>query len=558
MAPEAAILRARAFISKGLCGKALRGLESLPALVKKKVPSPEILIFRADCAEMNMEYDEAARFLQEIWFHHSGSPQADIAQARLEDLQARGVSLPEASLDDRRKRAEWLLGAGRYRDAQVEFSMLAGIAPQEEGHALRILEGEALVRLREYDQAVELFEAVAVESEDPQEVREALFWLGRVAARRSQLEALYDVEHRLAENHPRSAQRARVIYYIADILEDRGDKDGARQAFESILVDFPSGRVAEDTAWRLGWLAYMDGEFDEAIWRFGHFVDRNPSDPESAQYLYWIGRSAEKAGRADEALRAFSRACSLKLRSYYCQRSSVRFARLPIFSFMPASLSPENRFSEPSLSRISLSFSLASQRINGFSLYPEESEPSVVSHPAFFVVSELIAMRMLPEARKELAQLGRHKRWDSESILFLSDLFDRIGDPYQSLRLVRLYYNDLIANGGSGVPERFWRLAFPSAQVLDTFEHYPVEGIDPYLASAVAREESAYNAAVVSRAGAIGLMQLMPYTAREVARDLGLGDVQAEDLKDPVLNIRLGSRYLRDLIDRFEGNWVLA
>lgn len=78
------------------------------------------------------------------------------------------------------------------------------------------------------------------------------------------------------------------------------------------------------------------------------------------------------------------------------------------------------------------------------------------------------------------------------------------------------------------------------------------------LALAVARQESAFRADAVSPAGARGLMQLMPATANEVARRHGIAYRSVHQLFDPSLNIRLGTRYYRDMLDRFQGNRILA
>ncbi|MBF0470544.1 MAG: transglycosylase SLT domain-containing protein [Gammaproteobacteria bacterium] len=74
---------------------------------------------------------------------------------------------------------------------------------------------------------------------------------------------------------------------------------------------------------------------------------------------------------------------------------------------------------------------------------------------------------------------------------------------------------------------------------------------------AVIRQESVFMADVVSSAGAVGLMQLMPQTAKEVAKKLGMG-YRRSALTQPKTNITYGSRYLRMMLDRFDNNMVLA
>lgn len=83
-------------------------------------------------------------------------------------------------------------------------------------------------------------------------------------------------------------------------------------------------------------------------------------------------------------------------------------------------------------------------------------------------------------------------------------------------------------------------------------------GLDPNLLWAVMRVESVYNPSIVSYAGAIGLLQIMPRTGRLIAHALGRTDFTTADLLDPATNIEFGAWYLRSLLDRFEGRVPLA
>ncbi len=76
--------------------------------------------------------------------------------------------------------------------------------------------------------------------------------------------------------------------------------------------------------------------------------------------------------------------------------------------------------------------------------------------------------------------------------------------------------------------------------------------VDPYLVAALINAESGFDEEEVSSAGAVGLMQLLPSTAAEIAVAVGIdGDVDAERLKDPEVNIVLGTRHLADLLARY-------
>ncbi len=83
-------------------------------------------------------------------------------------------------------------------------------------------------------------------------------------------------------------------------------------------------------------------------------------------------------------------------------------------------------------------------------------------------------------------------------------------------------------------------------------------GLDPALLWAVMRVESVYRRRIVSYAGAIGLMQIMPATGRAIAWHRGREDFVPEDLLDPATNLDFAAWYLRSLLDRFEGRLPLA
>jgi soluble lytic murein transglycosylase len=83
-------------------------------------------------------------------------------------------------------------------------------------------------------------------------------------------------------------------------------------------------------------------------------------------------------------------------------------------------------------------------------------------------------------------------------------------------------------------------------------------GLDPNLLWAVMRVESIYNPRIVSYAGAIGLLQIMPRTGRLIAHRLGRADFTEADLLEPATNIEFAAWYLRSLLDRFDGRLPLA
>ncbi|HZW82489.1 MAG TPA: lytic transglycosylase domain-containing protein [Candidatus Deferrimicrobium sp.] len=102
------------------------------------------------------------------------------------------------------------------------------------------------------------------------------------------------------------------------------------------------------------------------------------------------------------------------------------------------------------------------------------------------------------------------------------------------------------------------RLRYPMPYKGSVQKYATQYGVDPYLVTAVIREESKFMPKAQSKAGAKGLMQLMPETAQWAADKAGLNKFQEELLFEPDANIRLGSWYIANLSQQFQNNTVLV
>ena len=115
-----------------------------------------------------------------------------------------------------------------------------------------------------------------------------------------------------------------------------------------------------------------------------------------------------------------------------------------------------------------------------------------------------------------------------------------------------------VATAAQGrVPLLARQLYYPRLHAAAIEPWAETRGLSPWLVFAVVRQESAFDERATSRAGARGLMQLMTPTARELAHKLGLG-FEPERLYEPGFNIELGTRYLRQVLDLFDGDVELA
>lgn len=108
------------------------------------------------------------------------------------------------------------------------------------------------------------------------------------------------------------------------------------------------------------------------------------------------------------------------------------------------------------------------------------------------------------------------------------------------------------------MPAWYARQVYPLGHAATIDEGARKNGLDPALVAAVIYQESRFREKTTSHSGAIGLMQLMPSTAQEIARRTGGRRFVVGDLADPRINIMYGCNYLRYLLDRFHGSTIAA
>jgi soluble lytic murein transglycosylase len=142
----------------------------------------------------------------------------------------------------------------------------------------------------------------------------------------------------------------------------------------------------------------------------------------------------------------------------------------------------------------------------------------------------------------------------------LCEAYGHLGRAQRRFQVSQGVPSSLLATAPSPASRWAWDCAFPQPYSADVRKSAAEDGVDVALVYGVMRQESAFNPTIVSPANAYGLLQLIPDTAAKLAKaeNLKPEDADEEHLVDPGLNVRLGTRYLRDLVARFDGQLPLA
>jgi soluble lytic murein transglycosylase len=108
------------------------------------------------------------------------------------------------------------------------------------------------------------------------------------------------------------------------------------------------------------------------------------------------------------------------------------------------------------------------------------------------------------------------------------------------------------------VPQAYWELLYPRPYWTTLKADAEANGLEPYLVAALIRQESEFNPGAVSRANAVGLMQLLPSVGKSLAKKEHQRRFNANELLDPTVNLRLGTLDLRRSIDHYDGQLEYA
>jgi soluble lytic murein transglycosylase len=184
---------------------------------------------------------------------------------------------------------------------------------------------------------------------------------------------------------------------------------------------------------------------------------------------------------------------------------------------------------------------------------PPLPDPSQAT-ATFRRVDELLRLRLFEEASAEARQLPSSRGRD----LRLAGSEFALGRFPAAAAAAKRAFPEMGTSQEGRVPDGWRRLYYPIEEGGFLSERAREFGLDPSTLRALVRQESLFQANARSRAGALGLTQLLPSTARSVAKSVLRVRYRRAFLYDPGVNARIGAAYLQRLIERFGGSLVYA
>jgi len=353
---------------------------------------------------------------------------------------------------------------------------------------------------------------------------------------------------------PNASDAPQFLTDAGRIYERDNQLEKAAQTWERVVAEYPDNDLAATALFWSGIIRYRLNDLPGALTIFQRnlLLAKDPSD--QARAYFWIGKMQQQLGDNSSAQQAWQLGQAIDTTDYYSLRSRDMLMGRGLFDAptivnLNPDLAKERREAE------------AWMRIT-FHL-PDDTDltgpSSLAQDPRFIRGTELWDLGMYDEARLEFESLRESISADApdtfrlgthlydiglyrSAIFCMRQVLTLAGQDSQAASLTAppyfnhirygLYYHDLVIN---------------EAQTY---------GFDPLFIFSVIRQESLFEGFVKSTAGAHGLMQIIPQTGEQIARELGLSSTQFkdDDLYRPIISVQFGAYYLAQNRDLFNGN----
>lgn len=334
-----------------------------------------------------------------------------------------------------------------------------------------------------------------------------------------------------------------VTWFMAWDNEEKGKFSKAIDLYKKIGVMRKSGQHADDWEYRIGLCYFKSERYKQAYALFSRYAAQHSDAPQVSGALFWKAKSSFSCADTTGARVLFLDVVRASPTDYYAFRAREALTLAGDTALLPAF----DTAGDVTAARTWL-----------------DSVPSPVKD-ALGQADSIAFERGLRLAFSGLGPLARDylgplETQNSSNLKFQFDLalvYEFMDDPTASFRIGRRLLWRIPQAFRIKTPFAVLSLGFPFA-FFDAVSHAAqADSLDPFLILAVMRQESVFNPIIVSRAGAMGLMQLMPPTAKAVAAELS-ETFSADSLTRFSTNIRYGSHYLKKLLNQFGGNMVLA
>ncbi len=475
----------------------------------------QALYMTALCRERVNDPVGAARIFRSLWLNSPASSEAVKAEEDLKRLLQLGTAVAPYTPQELYKRGTTLYDQRKYELAIKTLRSINGKGEKRDfNDRLEFKVAQSLLKLRRYQEAEAAFKALLVSDLRSETRAEASRLLARAIEKSGRDEEALVAYNKVADTFSDSAEAEEALLDAAFIRKFQRKPAEMILVLNRILERYPGTKLKQRISWEIAWGSYLSGNYAAAREQFSRLL---AVDAYRERGFYWLGRSLAASGDEAGASAQFALLANEFPYGFYALKAPEKLRKK----------------TDETLPRLS------GDLLDNFPV-PEGYER----------IKALIYLGLIDDAARELAasrkKTGKGKI-DSALVRFYLEIGDFNGAiPFADRETLKKEPQ---------VSRIAWSLLYPKA-FSELVTRYAREAAIPEsLAYAVMRAESSFLPSAKSPVGARGLMQLMPETAATMLRQKGL---DAERLYDPELNIRLGTRHLKDLLEQYKGNHIKA
>jgi soluble lytic murein transglycosylase len=450
----------------------------------------------------------------------------EAAQAR---AQMQAMNMPLTAVE-RKVHADQLFNAKRYAEAGVEYHSIehdSGGLSQADHDALLIYAALCDMKLKHISRR----EVERLPNTNDDSAALKLYMLAELS-RSDHDEAGHDaLIAQLVQRFPTSRWLEEALYSGGNMYLLKHDAKQATYHYSLLVKMFPGSTYAASAHWRTAWMNYRLHNYAEAARLMEEQIQGYPAGIEVPSALYWRGRIYEETERNFAQAENYYRALTASYINFYY--AGLARQRLNVLKAQTATAAPAAVLS-----------SVPKPVVPTLTGELPENEPHLIK-------ARLLANAALNEyIGPEIQASPTSSQW---GWLAQAEIYTSYGEITRALQAMKHSGISFFALPLDQVPTVYWKVLFPQPYWSELVANSQKNGLDPFLVASLIRQESEFNANVVSHANAWGLMQLLPSVGKSMAKKEGLKGFNTNALLNPAVNLQLGTRNLRMVLDRFGG-----
>lgn len=580
---------------------------------------PEIIYAMARIEKGLRNHATSCRWIKKLYSRYPGYEKvsswgADLFTNEMDGKPTDCRSTPE----EFRTRIRNLMWAGLDQKAQAEITGVRERLAKTDKYGADQLQAQFYLQEGEVVKAMELLKPYY---ESMKRNFNYLMLFASASARAGEVQLAVGSYYSAYKLSPRSKLGRQALYQSAFLSYQFQDYDGAARRFQEFMKVYPTSGLNRDAKWHLAWLKYLKGDYEGAYKDFAKMqiqkkrYHRKWQSFPSDRVTYWMAMSRYRMGEYEQAKSLFESLAKDPLIGYYSVAAQARLKKMLAMRAEDLKTTPKSNFVAPRApSRFtSNDFLMPSVEEELSATEETESEETLIANqyedPSAEESSEDMAddagddnpdiksvgvaqngeaaeadengeERPSPFANPKLTKkfeqardlvivgLGEWARWDlyeieskttnKEYLKSLMAEYTGVGHYHRASYIAQTSFGPQRAAKGIDGVRYLWEYAYPKAY-SDSVDKYTKKfEVPSELVWGIMRAESHYRRDAISPVGALGLMQVMPFTGHKVATLIGDGNFTAPKLLEPETAVKIGSRYLKRLMDTFQNAIPLA